>query len=162
MRFFEKNPYRHPGRLADVIGAITALGIYRHYKLSFPEWSERIANNRDHAEKWGSLMSEHPEFFRISAEDQRASLVWRRQNPKSYDTRNGCEITRQQFKDMGDEERIYISRRPLEPSELTALINVAISLHERAIDEHKANKWWVHIAVAFLAFFGALIGAALR
>ncbi len=156
-----KNPYLKDGRLADVIAAITALGNYRYYKLSFEKCAEQISNKPKEAERWGKIFSEHPEFFRINPKDEKASLVWRRQHPKRYDPKRSVEITREKFDVLTSEERDGITRRPLEPSEITALVGIAVDLHERALEQEKAGKWWVPIATAVLAFVGALAGARL-
>ena len=63
-----KNPYLTPGRLSDVIAAITALGAYRYYKLTFAGCAERITNRPNEAERWAKVFKEHPEFFRVSQE----------------------------------------------------------------------------------------------
>jgi hypothetical protein len=47
-----RNPYLKPQRLADVIAAITAMGNYWYYKLSFSEWADRIGNDRQKADYW--------------------------------------------------------------------------------------------------------------
>ena len=154
-----KNPYLKPGRLADVIAAITALGSYRYYKLSVEKWAERIANKPKGADRWGKILSEHPEFFRIGTDDKKASLVWRRQHPKLFDTRRHTEISPEEFLELEPEQKERISRRPLDVSEITALINVAISLNERALEQAKFRKWWVPIAIGVLAFIGSFVGA---
>ena len=153
-----KNPYLKPGRLSDVIAAITALGTYRYYKLSFDTCAERIANRPDQAERWASILREHPEFFRVSDEGKRASLVWRRQHPKRFDVKRFVEISREEFDALPPEETKLISRRPLDASEITALITVAVNLHERALEHQKASRWWLPIATSLLAFLGAVLG----
>lgn len=153
-----ENPYLKPGRLADVIAAITALGNYRYYKLTFEKCADRISNKPKDAERWGKILADHPEFFRISPTDQKASLVWRRQHPKRYDPKHSIEISREEFDALSTEERNGITRRPLEASEITALINVAVDLHERALDQKKASRWWIPILTATLAFAGGLAG----
>jgi hypothetical protein len=153
------NPYLKDGRLTDVIAAITALGNYRYYKLSFERCAEQISNRPDEAERWGSIFAEHPEFFRINPKDKKASLVWRRQHPKRYDPKQAVEITREQYDALTADQRNGISRRPLEPSEITALIGVAVNLHERALEQKKAGMWWVPIFIGVLSFLGALLGA---
>ena len=153
-----RNPYLKARRLADVIAAITALGNYRYYKLSFEKCAERISNRPEEAGRWGKIFAEHPEFFRINPADRKASLVWRRQHPKLYDPKRSIELSREEFDALSQKERDGITRRPLAPSEITALINVAVDLHERALDQKKASRWWIPILTAVLAFGGGLAG----
>jgi hypothetical protein len=156
-----RDPYLTPGRLPDVIAAITALGTYRYYKLSFEACAERIPNRPDEAERWGEILGEHPEFFRVNKQANTASLVWRRQNPKRFDPRRSVEITREEFDALTPQQQAETSRRPLSPSEITALINVAVNLHERALEHQKAARWWIPIVTSAMAFVGALFGTLL-
>lgn len=153
------NPYLKDGRLADVIAAITAMGNYRYYKLSFEKWAERISNAPHDGEHWGNVFTEHPEFFRMNPLDKKASLVWRRQLPKRYDPRRSIEIGRDEFDALSSEERTGITRRPLGSDEITALITVAVGLHERALEQQKDRRWWLPIAIAIVAFLGAVAGS---
>ena len=156
----ESNPYLEKGRLADVIAAITAMANYRFYKLTFEKAAERITNRPEHAEKWKTIFYEHPEFFRVSHD--KVSLVWRRQNPKSYNTKTSKDISRDTFDQLvriGTTD--HISRRPLKPEETTALIDVAVKLHERAIEDKKMKHWWIPILAAVLSFIGAILGVIL-
>jgi len=151
------NPYLKNNRLADVIAGITALGTYKFYKLGFEGWADRISGSKAKAEYWKTVFKEHPEFFRISAEGDKASLVWRRQFPKTYHVDQKKDLPLPEgAKSHDDNERI--SRRPLEPSEITALISIATNLHDRALEQHKAGKWWIPILTAILALIGGLIG----
>lgn len=153
------NPYLKDGRLSEVIAAITALGNYRYYKLDYEKCAERIANRPQDADHWGSVLSEHPEFFRVDSIGKRASLVWRRQNPKSFDPRRFRELTAPEFSKLSTEQKNSLSRRPLAPAEITALIGVAVNLHDRALEQHKAKNWWLPIVfTAGLAFLGAILG----
>lgn len=150
------NPYLKAGRLADVIAAITALGNYPYYKLSFEKWAEKIVNDPGQAEKWQSVFAEHPEFFRIS--NDRASLVWRRQFRKLFHTKQMVEISREQFDALTDVEKDRISRRPLSSDELGTLIETTVNLHQRALEQKVASRYWIPLATALLAFLGGLIG----
>jgi hypothetical protein len=155
----EQNPYLKDGRLAEVIAAITALANYRFYKLSFKAAAERISNDPENAKRWANIFKEHPEFFRVSGD--KVSLVWRRQNPKTFDTQSHSEITLIEFSAMEAEKKEKISRRPLNPEETTALIDVAVRLHERAIENKRIGRWWIPVLSAILAFLGAIFGAFL-
>lgn len=152
-----KNPYLKNGRLADVISAITALGTYKFYKSDFEGWADRIGGSKDKAPHWRKVFEEHPEFFRISSGGDRASLVWRRQFPKTYDVDKKIDVPLPEGQKQ-HEDNDRLSRRPLEPSEITALISVASNLHDRALEQHKAGRWWVSLVTALLALLGALAG----
>jgi hypothetical protein len=74
------DPYLdNPQRLADVIAAIQAMGTYKFYKLTFKGWAERIVADESEAEHWKTVFEDHPEFFRLDTDREKASLVWRRQ-----------------------------------------------------------------------------------
>ncbi|WP_108882338.1 N-carbamoyl-L-amino acid amidohydrolase [Anderseniella sp. Alg231-50] len=151
-----RNPYLKAGRLADVIAAITALGNYPYYKLSFDKWAEKIVNDPGQAGKWQAVFAEHPEFFRISGD--KASLVWRRQFRKLFHTKHMGEVTREEFDAMSQEEKERISRRPLSSGELGTLIETTVNLHQRALEQKVASRYWIPLATASLAFLGSLVG----
>ena len=151
------NPYLQPGRLPDVIAAITALGNYRYYKLSFEACAERIGNDPTQSNKWKVVLGEHPEFFRVS--ERQASLVWRRQFLKNYDPKSNSQIERKDFEALTSNQKGAYSRRPLTSNELATLIETAVSLHQRALEHQVAGRFWIPIVTAILAFGGALIGA---
>lgn len=153
------NPYLKDGRLPEVIAAITALGNYRYYKLDFAQCAERIANSPGEAEHWGRVLTEHPEFFRVDQVGKKASLVWRRQNPRVFDPKRFRELSSIEFQDLSKDQLSHLSRKPLASSEITALIGVAVNLHDRALEQHKARTWWLPIVLTtVLAFAGATAG----
>ncbi|MCB1501887.1 MAG: hypothetical protein KDK07_19240 [Bauldia sp.] len=154
----QPNPYLVPGRLSNVIAAITALGKYRYYKLDYEQCAERISNRPQDAHLWAKIFSEHPEFFRIVESESKASLVWRRQFIKNFDPKTGLELTRADVDALSAEDRSRLSRRPLNETELKSLIAVAVDLHKQALEEARAKRWWVPILIGALAFLGALVG----
>lgn len=157
-----KSPYLKENRLAQVIAAVTAMGLYRYYKLSYQDWAERIANTPDKGDYWGQIFSEHPEFFRIDQLNQKASLVWRRQNPKCFDPQRSVAMSKHEVQALSIAERRSLSRHPLAASEITSLISVAVNLHDRALEQSKARDWWKAIVLSgLLAFAGAILGAFL-
>ena len=151
------NPYLKPGRLPDVIAAITAMASYKFYKLDFEGWANRISGPGKAAEHWRQVFLEHPEFFRLSSEGLKASLVWRRVYPRNFDVDDEAEVAPDH--QLGGVAYDRISRRPLQPDEITALMGVAIDLHERAIEQQKAGRWWLPLLVGALAFVGSVLGA---
>jgi hypothetical protein len=155
-----RNPYLKRRRLPDVIAAITALGTYKFYKLDVDRWADRITGSRDDAPYWRAIFEEHPEFFRFASDKRKVSLVWRRQFPRNFNVDAEAEEFPDHEVDGLEESRI--SRRPLEPKEVTELIGVAIGLHDRALEQQKAGNWWIPLVAALLAFFGALIGSFVK
>lgn len=155
-----KSPYLKPRRLADVIAGITALGTYKFYKLDVDRWADRITGSSTEAAYWRAVFEEHPEFFRFASDKRKVSLVWRRQFPRNFNVDAEPEELPDHEVDGLEESRV--SRRPLNPTEVTELISVAIRLHDRALEQQKAGNWWIPLAAAVLSFIGALVGSALR
>ena len=153
----ERSPYlRYPQRLADVITAIQLMGTYKYASRKIGKWNDAIGRDPLSAKSWIDVFKQHPEFFRIKNND--ASLIWRRSREKTYDTRNGAEITSEEYKNLSDDEKRKFSRRPLDPEHVQALINSAVQMHSSAISQQKDKRWWVAI-VASLA--GVVLGTLL-
>ena len=150
-------PYLQPGRLQDVIAALTALGTYRCYKIDYEKCAEKIANKPEDAEKWKAILTQHPEFFRDS-DGLRVSLIWRRQFQKRYSPDLQDELRFDDYSKLSNQEKTRLSRRPLNALELTSLIKLAVELHTRALDEEKTAKWWVPLMQGALGIAGVLIG----
>lgn len=160
------SPYlKDDARLADVIAAIQAMSIYRFYKLDFAGWSDRISGESDKGEHWRQVFIEHPEFFRLDSAREKASLVARRQHPKNYnvDTRRQIETT--ELREMDESQKARISRSPLSQEEIASLIQTAVELHSRALDQAKDRRWWLPVLTAFIGaasgITGTLLGALL-
>lgn len=156
---------RSTTELADVLAALQAMARYKYYQLDFKEWSYRITGSHDNDDHWRSVISRHPEFFRIDA-DGNAALVARRQHRKLYDVDRGIEISTSEFQELKKQGGIdRISRRPLSETEIETLIRTAVELHTRAVAENTDKRWWIPVlgfAVnALAALGGALIGVLL-
>ena len=156
-----KSPYlSEPTRLADVIAAIQAMGTYKFYKLDFDGWSKRISGNSSKSDHWEKIVNEHPEFFRLNTEKDKASLVWRRNYQRSFHVDKNVELTREECNQLpADELDQRVSRVPLSSSDISVLVNTAISLHSRELEEKKASRWWVMPTVAVI---GGVAGAIIK
>ena len=154
----EKSPYLCDGRLADVIAAIQAMGTYKFYKLDFEGWADRITANKNQSQYWKNLFEQHPEFFRLDGERQRASLVWRRQYPKRFHVDLEKRLSLEEFKALPDDQKKRVSRDPLTPNDIKTLIDTAINLHSRAIESEHERRWWIPLASSAV---GGLVGAGL-
>jgi hypothetical protein len=104
---------------------------------------------------WEAVFKEHPEFFRVNSRDNKASLVWRPQFPRNFNVDDIKETVPDDEIHGTAEDRV--SRKPLDAEQITALIDVAVKLHDRALEEHKARKWWIPLVTAAFAFVGGLL-----
>lgn len=147
-------------RLADVIAAIQVMGTYKFYNLGFSEWAHRISGDRDRAGHWKIVFEQHPEFFRLNKQRNKAALVWRRNYQKRYDVDAEAKISKAAYRKLSDEEKKRISRNPLTNADISTLISTAIELHAREIDRKRDSRWWMPAAFGFAGVIvGALINA---
>lgn len=154
------SPYlSNPGRLGDVIAAIQVMAVYKFYKLPFDKWADRISADPTQAEKWKKVFLEHPEFFRLDSARERASLVWRRQFPKLYAVDQQKVLSYEEYRNLDQVAQARVSRVPLAPSDIKALIDTAINLHSRALEYRKDKRWWTAIAGAVGGLLGSILGA---
>ena len=149
-------------RLADVIAAIQAMGTYKFYWQDFAGWAERISGDAAQADYWRRIFEDHPEFFRLDGDRQGAALVWRRQYPKRYHVDEERRLTVEEFLSLGEAEMERVSREPLSASDIRSLIDTAVGLHSRALDQQKERRWWLPLATAAAALLGGVIGAWLK
>lgn len=159
-----KSPYvANPDRLADVIAAIQAMGIYEFHMCDFERWAQNISGDRTKATYWKQIFEEHPEFFRLDSTRQMASLVWRRQFPKRYHVDLRKELSLQELNSLppGSEQRL--TRPPIAASDIKTLIDAAVNLHSRAIELQREGRWWIPlVSSAAGALVGAIIGTFFR
>lgn len=155
-----ESPYfKDPASLNNVISAIQVMGTYKFYKLDIEKWAQRIKGEDASKEYWKNVFKNHPEFFRLDDTGEKASLVWRRSQPKLYDVDKEEPISKDTYKSLSDGERTRISRAPLEHSDIETLISTAIQLHTRAIEYKKEKRWWINPLIsASGALLGVIIG----
>lgn len=161
----ETSPYLNGhNRLGDVIAAIQVMGTYKFYKLSFDGWADRISGNSANKEYWKKVFTEHPEFFRLDSRREKASLVWRRQYPRRYDVDLEKKLTKEEYEALPEDKKDNrISRNPLTPADIKTLIDTAINLHSRALEQKKENRWWLPLLVSAIGgLIGAIIGGLIK
>jgi hypothetical protein len=133
------------------------------YKLSFEGWADRITANKNQALYWKNVFEQHPEFFRLDGAREKASLVWRRQYPKRFHVDLEKRLTVEEFQALSEEQKGRVSRGPLTPDDIKALVDTAISLHSRALESEHARKWWIPLASSAIGgLLGAILGAFLH
>lgn len=159
--FNRTSPYiANPKRLADLIAAIQVLGTYRFASRKIEKWEKRLGRTPVSAPDWETVFSQHPEFF--TAQGDIISLVWRRSREQNYDTftrqllprEDAIELSEQE--DENNEKRL--SRPPLNSSEVSKLVDIAISLHEREIRHAQERRWWITAVIALAGLIATLTG----
>ena len=148
---------KHQSRLSDVVAAIQILGTYKFASRKIEEWEKALGRTPASAITWLEVFREHPEFFRIN--DEWISLVWRRASEKTFDTRTGQELTKEQLDRLTTDEQRKVTRAPLTTDQVTALIEVAIKLQGQAIARRSELRWWVPLLIGAI---GVAIGALLK
>ncbi|AGQ92260.1 hypothetical protein MZJ31_004496 [Vibrio parahaemolyticus] len=152
-----KSPYlKNHNRLGNVISAIQVMGKYGFYKLDYAGWAMRITGDENNADYWKTIFEEHPEFFRVDGEGKKVSLAWRRSYRKRYNVDEQRDLSFQEFNALNDEEKKRISRTPLSGEEITVLIQTAIELHSRAIEQNKEYRW---LSNPLLSILGGVLAA---
>jgi hypothetical protein len=151
-----KSPYlKNPHQLSDVLTAIQVMGTQK--------WDNRtrglLGDSPQSAATWAKLFDARPEFF--------GSRIWyhlrlRHADERTFNPVTLHELTEQEIKDWGDKNKDGIlSRKPLMPSQIEALMKTAIELQVRAAALEDRTRWWIPLVAAFLGFIGAVGGAAL-
>ncbi len=163
MKTTRKSPYTaSAGRLADVIAAIQAMGVYKFHMRSFDDWAESISGDNSKGSFWRNIFEEHPEFFRLDTAGQLASLVWRRQFPRRFHVDRQQVLSEQEYAALSPQEKERVSRAPLSPSDIKTLIDAAIKLHSRAVDIQRENRWWIPLVCALGGLVGAIVGSLIK
>jgi len=154
-----KTPYLYDdNRLGDVIAAIQVMGSYGYYKLDFENWALRISGDKSKAEHWRKVFLEHPEFFRLDTTGTKASLAWRRSYRRKYSVDRQRELSPDEYNDLSSGELLQTSRAPLSSSDISVLINTAINLHTRALEQNREYRW---LSSPLFSLLGVALGALL-
>jgi hypothetical protein len=158
-----KSPYLKPSRLADVLAAIQSMALYERSSGKSDFWAECIAGEKGEEAYWESVFSDHPEFFRLSPEkDGRYALIWRRALPRRFDRRLMRQLNETEYAKISDDEKKFISRPPISEEQVKTLIDVAIALHAKALEQSRDYRWWLgQIFTLIVSASGAMVGAIL-
>ena len=106
-----------------VIAALQIMGTYPWAKRKVDSWTKKLGEYES-GPNWKEVFEEHPEFFSVDGEW--ASLRWRFGYERNYDVVERKELSEQEIKALGIEEKDRISRKPLSSEQVGTLINSAI------------------------------------
>ncbi|MGI9451494.1 MAG: N-carbamoyl-L-amino acid amidohydrolase [Geminicoccaceae bacterium] len=137
------------------------LAYYKFYRLNVENWADRITGDVANATSLETVFRDHPEFFQITTDGTKsmAALVARRSFTRSYDVDVGTEISKNEAMERRGNEQAWqrISRRPLTPDEVAVLIKTAIDMHDRAVQQRNAGRWWVLLASSGIGLIGGIL-----
>jgi hypothetical protein len=151
-----KSPYlKNDQRLANVIAAIQSMASNEFYEKGSEEWAKILPGERD-VKLWEDVFNDHTEFFRSAERDVNNangvktrvkfySLVARRSFPH-FNKTNDKTIYNAEYNDLKkgltNKERTKIfGRRQLPDGQIKVLIDVAISLHTKAVEAERDWRW---------------------
>ena len=127
--------------------------------VDWKKWENRLGRTPVSASNWQTVFKEHPEFFTTQGEN--ISLVWRRSRERNYDTYTRKLLSREEAMQLAEVEdennETRFSRPPLDTAEVSKLVDIAISLHEREIIHRQERRWWI---TAVIAIVGLIVGIA--
>jgi hypothetical protein len=158
----KRSPYvRNPARLADLIAAIQVMGTYRFASRRLEKWEKRLGRTPVSADSWLTIFTQHPEFFTI--QEHNIALVWRRSKERNYDTFERKVLSKEDASKLAaaepESDADRLSRPPLEISEISKLIDIAVNLHEREINHQQERRWWLAAVVTVVGVLASVVAS---
>jgi len=154
----KRSAYLKDGRLADVLAAIQLMAARERPQAEIKKWAEELSGSEvgeREVDRWTAVFEEHPEFFVMYKlkGDVKAALRLRYTN-KFYDPRINKTYTPEETDELSTERRWALTTKPLKTDSISTMMNAAIELHHRAVEELMARRWWVPVLPPFSVFSG--------
>lgn len=129
-------------------------------------WAYVLDRSRkpEDVDRWVRVFQEHREFFityHLQGDETLKAALRLRYTFRTYDSQTGKEYTPIEIKSLSKEEKDRLTTKPLQAEQLQTLLNTAIELHARTIEQSKESRWWIPVFVAAVSFVGAVLGAML-
>jgi hypothetical protein len=162
------SPYQIPGRLNDVIAAVTVMAAHADSTMYIEKWVDQLSKVepgavRDRAiRRWTQVFEGHPEFFivyTLPTETQKKAALRLRYANKTIDPDTKKEPV--DFKALTDAQRGRLISMPLSEGLVNSLVATAINMHAAAIARNADRRYWIPIATSVLGLIGALVGSLL-
>lgn len=152
------SPYLIDNRLADILAAIPVLATYKWATRTPEKWTESLGDPTS-ASNWLQIFREHPEFFRINNEGKVTSR-WRHGYDRNFSVPEDRELSADELQNLSeDQKKGDLTRRPLEATQIEALLKTAIELHARGIAHVQEKRWLTPLLFALL---GTVLGVVLK
>jgi hypothetical protein len=162
--------YLEPGRLPDVIAALQVMAAGPRPYKTIVDWADELSRPRNEdstpaqteTDRWAAVFKEHPEFFLVYRRKREPDIdkaaLRLRYIKKDYDPYTQKEYTPEEAGQLAKDVRDKLTTKPLEADQISALVDTAIELHKRALEETAARRWWIPVLTAILGFVGAGLG----
>lgn len=124
--------YRSAGRLGDVLALIQVLALDKNSHRSNDGLASELQGSPRSAGSWRLVAQQHPEFFRVRPEGEHTVSL----------------ITR----------HVSAQDSPLSADHTSALLQLAVELHDREVRRAQAWHVWVPLIVAVTAGVFTLFG----
>src|SRR5215469_16988790 len=158
------SPYlTHSARLGDVIAAIQVLGPFPFHAIIQNHWGRHFGTALSSPDgKWDAVFTQHPEFFRLIEPNGDVASRWRFAFERTYNPRTNIHYTpEERHTKLTEEQRNALDRTPLRLDQVSALLNLAVELHARALAQAQDVRWKLQAAIGFFAgLLVAGLGAA--
>jgi hypothetical protein len=152
------SPYLIDNRLADILAAIPVLATYKWATRTPEKWAESLGDPIS-APRWIDVFRTHPEFFRINDEGKVTSR-WRHGYDRNISVSDYRELTTNELHSLTDDQKKSdLTRRPLEATQIEALLKTAIELHTRGIAHVQEKRWLTPFLFTLL---GTVLGTVLQ
>ena len=165
----KKSPYlSSTERLSDILAAIQVMGSHRWDSREMKDWKMHLGDHPQSGATWEDVLSQHPEFFGTTRKDGGATyhfLRLRRSYERTVDPDTLRELTDKEIGDLKDRnlyDSARLSRKPLLPTQVEALMKTAVELQVRAAALDDRSKWWIPLAAGAFSLVGGLAGSLLK
>ena len=141
------NEYLKENRLQEVIGLIQVLAFHRNTSRSESGLQDSLGYKSTSAKNWIEVASKHPEFFRVRPEQDR--------------TKRTALISRHVLVyEMHENEKE--KRPPLNPDQVSRLIDVAIQMHDKQVARSKRWQTFLPLIGVILVATASIVAALIR
>lgn len=152
------SPYLIDHRLADILAAIPVLATYKWATRTPERWTESLGKPLS-AQSWLQIFQQHPEFFRVNDEGEITSR-WRHGYDRNISVSQGRELSADELRTLTEDQKTDdLTRRPLDATQVEALLKTAIELHARGVAHAQEKRWLTPLLFALL---GTVVGVVLQ
>ena len=128
---------------ASTLASLKLFGVLRQYPIE--NWAQELdrSRNPEDVARWTRVFQDHREFFityHLQGDKTLKAALRLRYVFKTYNSQTGKEYTPIEIERLPKEEKDRLTTKPLQAEQLQTLLNTAIELHDRTIEQSKESK----------------------